>query len=131
MRHTRYAKGFHRGSKTGPNKTEAAYGAYLALRERAGEISGVQFESLTLKIGPDVRYTPDYICMSADGVIECHEVKAGRIVRGNDKNGNPTAKAKALTEDASRIKIRVAAEKFPFRFVVACLAGGRWHLEQV
>lgn len=122
MRRTRYAKAFHKGHKAGMNKTEQVYEGYLAGLKLAGVIEDFWYEAWSLKIADDTRYTPDFIVLR-DGFIEAHEVKAGKM----DKAG----KFIPLSEDASRIKIRVAAETFPLRFVLACLYKGEWHFKQI
>ena len=52
--------------------------------------------------------------MAADGVIECHEVKG-------------------YWQDDARVKIKVAADQYPFRFVAikarAKKDGGGWAVE--
>jgi len=98
--------------KTGVmNKTEAAYADHLEFRRRAGEVAQVWFEGVTLKLAERCRYTPDFLVMLTDGRIEAHEVKGH-------------------WQDDARVKIKVAAEKFPFRFVavraVAKREGGGW-----
>jgi len=122
MRRTRYAKAFHKGHKAGMNKTEQVYEGYLAGLKLAGVIEDFWYEAWSLKIADDTRYTPDFIVLR-DGFIEAHEVKAGKM----DKAG----KIIPLSEDASRIKIRVAAETFPLRFVLAWLYKGEWHFKQI
>lgn len=93
------------------NKTEAAYMALLEARKRAGEILWYQFEGITLKLADDTRYTPDFFVLMADGSLECHETKG-------------------FWRDDARVKIKVAASMFPFRFVAAKKAkGGGWDLE--
>src|SRR5690606_6467977 len=96
------------------NKTEAAYDAHLAVLERAGEIKWRRFEGVKLRLADSTFYTPDFAVMSADGVIEMHEVKG------------------FWTDDA-RVKIKVAADQYPCRFM-ACKAlpkkaGGGWSRE--
>lgn len=96
------------------NKTEAAYDAHLRLLEGAGEILWRKYEALTLKLAPDTRYTPDFVVMDKDGFLECHEVKG-------------------FWDDKARVKIKVAADKFPFRFIAVKAkpkkAGGGWEVE--
>lgn len=79
------------------NKTEAEYAAFLNLREKAGEIQWWKFEGLKLRLADKTFYTPDFAVMAADGVIECHEVKGH-------------------WQDDARVKIKVAASQYPFRF---------------
>lgn len=81
------------------NKTEAAYAAdALEPRKQAGEIADYWFERFTFKLADDCRYTPDFVVMLANGELECHETKG-------------------YWQDDAKVKIRVAASMFPFRFV--------------
>lgn len=87
------------------NKAEAKYESEVLFpSELQGQIIWHVYEGLTLKLGPDLRYTPDFIVQKVGGEIECHDVKPA------DKHGKP------LIEDAGRVKMITAAEKFPFRF---------------
>jgi len=87
------------------NKTEARYEEeVLTLEYTSGRLLWYSFEGMTFKLGPDLRYTPDFVILRPDGLIECHEIKAGK------KTGDP------LVEDDARVKIIAAAEKFPFSF---------------
>ncbi|THJ32395.1 DUF1064 domain-containing protein [Lampropedia aestuarii] len=101
--------------KTGQmNKTEAAYGAHLALRQHAGEIHWHKFEGLKLRLADNTFYTPDFAVMAADGVMELHEVKG-------------------FWQDDARAKIKIAADMYPFRFIAIKAktkkAGGGWEVE--
>jgi hypothetical protein len=95
------------------NKTEARYAEQLQLRLLAGEVAWFAYEALTLKLAPDTRYTPDFVVMLSDGTLECHEVKG-------------------FFRDDAKVKVKVAAEKFPLRFVVARerpkKLGGGWEV---
>lgn len=97
------------------NQTEAAYGQQLELRKRAGDIQWYRFEGIKLRLGDGVFYTPDFAVMASDGVIEIHEVK-GRW------------------QDDAKVKIKVAAEMYPFRFIAIRKAlkrdGGGWKVEE-
>ncbi|MBA1156909.1 DUF1064 domain-containing protein [Microvirga mediterraneensis] len=101
--------------KTGQmNKTEAAYEAHLRLRQIAGEVVWYKFEPFKLRLADNTFYSPDFGVMLSDGVIECHEVKG-------------------FWQDDARVKIKVAAEQHPFRFIaVKALpkkSGGGWEVE--
>lgn len=86
------------------NKTEAAYAIRLSGRRW-------RFEGVTLKLADDCRYTPDFMVIAEDDVIEFHEVKGH-------------------WRDDARVKIRVAAEKFPmFRFLAATPRKDGWDFE--
>lgn len=106
----RFAKGRTR-TPAGMNKTEAAYCETLRLRQLAGEIDWFKFEGIKLRLADKTFYTPDFAVMASDGVIELHEVKGH-------------------WEDDARVKIKVAAAAFPFRFIGVKKAGTGWSFEQ-
>jgi hypothetical protein len=122
MRRTRYARAYVRQPR-GMNKTEAAYEAYLGGLKVAGTIQFYEYEAVTLRLGKDTRYTPDFLVIAADGTLELHEVKAGKM--------QPDGSVKPLTEDASRAKLMIAAEMFPFRFVRSSYCQGQWYSEVI
>jgi hypothetical protein len=97
------------------NKTEQAYAAYLDVRMLAGEVLWYRFEGLKLRLADSTFYTPDFAVMIANGQLEVHEVKG-------------------FWMDDARIKIKVAAEQYPFRFLAvkarAKKDGGGWLFEE-
>lgn len=97
------------------NKTEQAYAAHLELLHAAGAVVWHRFEGVKLRLADNTFYTPDFAVMAADGVMEMHEVKG------------------FWTDDA-RVKIKVAADQYPFRFMafkaVAKKHGGGWQREE-
>lgn len=110
--HGRFALG---RLKTGErNKTEAAYEETLKLRMHAGEVLWFAFEGVKLRLADLTFYTPDYAVMLSDGTLEMHEVKG-------------------FWQDDARVKIKVAADLFPFRFIAAVPRkkkdGGGWNIE--
>jgi hypothetical protein len=98
------------------NGTEARYAASLEQRKAAGEILWYRFEGLKLRLADNTFYTPDFAVMTSSCAIELHEVKG-------------------YWEDDARVKIKVAAEMYPFRFVavmpVAKKHGGGWSVEEL
>ena len=101
--------------KTGEmNGSEARYANLLELRRRAGEIAWFRFEGLKLRLADNTFFTPDFFVMLTDGTLEAHEVKG-------------------FWEDDARVKIKIAAEMYPFRFVAvtaqAKKLGGGWAAE--
>ncbi len=109
---------FARGKRRTPgsmNKTEAAYAAHLEGLKTLGQVEWYAFEAVTLKLAADCRFTPDFVVMLPNGLIEFHEVKA-------------------FWADDARVKIKVAAEKFPFRFIAVRARpkkhGGGWEEEE-
>ncbi len=102
--------------KTGErNRTEAAYELYLRSLQMAGEVVWYRFEGIKLRLADNTFYTPDFCVMLADGQMEVHEVKG-------------------FWSDDARVKIKIAAEMYPFRFLAikACAKkdGGGWTVEE-
>lgn len=129
MRFTRFARG--RKSVRGQmNKTEERYASHLEQRKLAGEIEWYAYEPWRLRIadGENAFYAPDFGVMLSDGTVECHETKAGTI----DKK---TGQLKTMSEEAARVRIKVAASTHPFRFVLAVerprKAGGGFEVSEV
>jgi len=92
------------------NQTEAAYSRKLELMKAAGEIVWYRFEGLKFRLADNTFYTPDFAVMFAGGLLEAHEVKGH------------------WTDDA-RVKIKVAAEQYPVRFVAVKKRGSGWERE--
>lgn len=96
------------------NKTEQSYGTQLELMKQSGMVLWYRFEGLKLRLADNTFYTPDFAVLADDGVMECHEVKG------------------FWTDDA-RVKIKIAAEMYPFRFkafkVKPKKDGGGWAME--
>lgn len=80
------------------NKTEQAYQDQLEAMKHAGQIVWYMFEAINLRLAKRTHYRPDFLVLLASGEFEVHEVK-GR-----------------WTDDA-RVKIKVAASMYPFRFI--------------
>lgn len=103
-----------RGVRRAPgvmNKTEERYAQRLMLLHRAGEIEWYEFDAIKLRLADKTFYTPDFLVMLASGEIEVHEVKGH-------------------WEDDARVKIKVAASLFPFRFAAYTpTKGGGWERE--
>ena len=96
------------------NGTERKMSEHLEGMKHRGEIIDYRFESVTLKLAKDTRYTPDFMVMMPDGEIQFWEVKG-------------------FWHDDARVKIKVAAALFPFLFVGCRLTpkkrGGGWEFE--
>lgn len=94
------------------NKTEAAYDGHLTCLRREGHVLWHGFECIKLRLADDTFYTPDFAVLVRDLSLEMHEVKG-------------------FWRDDARVKIKVAAETFPFRFkAVSKQAGGLWRFEE-
>lgn len=93
------------------NKTEAAYAEYLAQLQCDGEIVWHRFESVKLKLAEKTHLTVDFFVMTKSGELEAHEVKG-------------------YWEEDARVKVKVAAAMYPFRFLAVQRApGGGWKTE--
>lgn len=79
------------------NNTEMKYASVLEGLKRHGSILWYKFEGIKLRLADNTFYTPDFVVMRDDHVLECHEVKG-------------------FWMDDARVKIKVAADIYPFRF---------------
>ncbi|WP_346236739.1 hypothetical protein ABDK00_014100 [Niabella insulamsoli] len=94
------------------NKTETLYAARLEALKHAGEVVWYLFEPMNLRLADKCFYKVDFLVMVKTGLLEVHEVKGGFI-----------------TDDAL-VKIKTAAEIFPFRFIMAKLVKGEWEVRE-
>jgi hypothetical protein len=94
------------------NATEAAYASHLEWRKRQGEVLWYAFEAIRLRLADKTTLTVDFFVLLADLSLEAHEVKGGHW------------------EDDARVKVKVAAEQFPFRFIAAQKVAAGWKFEQ-
>lgn len=102
--------------KTGEmNKTEAAYDIHLWHLHSDGKVLWHKFEGIKLRLADNTFLTVDFAVMLANGQLEMHEVKG-------------------FWEDDARVKMKVAAELYPFRFIavkpIAKKLGGGWSVEE-
>lgn len=93
------------------NGTERAYEQTLNLRVKSGEVLWYKFEGIRFVLGKRCTYTPDFAVMLPDGTMEIHEVKG-------------------FWRDDARVKIKIAAELFPFRFIAITKKKGKWEVEE-
>lgn len=92
----------------GLNDTEERYRLWLEDRKKAGEIQEYFIQAVTLKLGPDCRYTPDFLVVENDGGLTFVEVKG------------------FMREDAA-VKYRVASGQFPWaQFVLVRRIKWQW-----
>lgn len=95
------------------NGTEQSYALHLQERVAKGEVLWWSFEAIRLRLADKTTLTVDFFVMLASGALEAHELK------GKDKHW----------EDDARVKIKVAAELYPFQFYGVHRAGGEWQYE--
>jgi hypothetical protein len=95
------------------NKTEAAYAAHLEARKARGDVLGWWYEAIKFKLADNTFYTPDFMVLLADMSIDIDETKG-------------------FWRDDARVKIKVAAAMFPFRFrAITKGKGGLWNIEEI
>ena len=98
MKHKHYAVGrLKQGQR---NKLEAAYEMRLQYMQQAGEILWYRFEGMKFRLADNTFYTPDFNILLPDGAMEMHDTKG----------------SKAIFSDDAKVKIKVAAAMYPFRF---------------
>ena len=89
------------------NGLERRYADRLEVCKQRGEIAQFWFEGMKLRLADKCWFSVDFMVQLIDGTIELHECKA---LWSNGKHSG---------YDDSRIKIRVVAETYPFRLVLA------------
>ena len=93
------------------NKTEAQYELHLKSLLQQGDILWYKFEGIKFRLADSCFYNPDFAVMQKDGTMEIHEVKG-------------------FWRDDAKVKIKVASELYPFRFIAihkkAKKDGGGW-----
>ena len=94
------------------NKTEEKYSNYLENLKRAGEIIWYSFDAINLRLADKCFYKVDFFVLLKNGELEAHEVKGG------------------FFEDDALVKIKTAAEKFPFRFISVRIVKGNWEVRE-
>jgi hypothetical protein len=103
------------------NRTEAAYALCL---DGDPTVAGWIYEGIKLRLADGCFYTPDFAVCRTNGDLELHEVKAAKKMSANRDQ---------TFKEAARVRIKVAAERYPwFRFVVARPSGpNAWAREEV
>ena len=102
--------------KTGVmNKTEAEYAEHLEWQKIDRKILWYKFEGIKFKLADNTTYNPDFAVMLDDGTMQIHEVKGFWL-------------------DDARVKIKVAADMYPFEFIAVKKKtkkdGGGWEYEK-
>jgi hypothetical protein len=94
----------------GMNKLEANYSRYLDAQKQVGRIIWWGFEKIRLRLAEGAWFKADFFVVKADGAMEVHEVKG-------------------FWREAARLRIKVAADNFPFKFIAVTHEKGRWCYE--
>jgi hypothetical protein len=97
------------------NATESKYEEHLKQLMIAGDVLWYKFEGIKYRLADNTFYTPDFAVMLSSGQLEAHEVKG-------------------YWQDDAKVKIKVASELYPIRFVAikvkAKKDGGGWEIEE-
>lgn len=92
------------------NRTEEAYRNHLEMMKKAGHILWYSFEGMKFKLGKACFYTPDFMVLTRDHILQAHEVKG-------------------FWEDDARVKIKAAADKYPVEFMGVQWKKNEWIYE--
>lgn len=93
------------------SKLEYEYSLYLTALKSRGEILWWRYEGISIKLADGAKYTPDFAVVNSAGELEFHETKGH-------------------WREAARVRIRVAAELNPFRFVAITRGSQGWQREE-
>lgn len=101
------------------NATEQKFANYLRTLEITGEVLWWKHEGIKLQLADRTTLTVDFNVMHADGLLVMVDVKG----------------AKAIIEEDAKVKLKVAAEAYPFVFKYAFPRqkkdGGGWIFEEI
>ena len=102
---------FPRHKRGEMNKTEARFAQHLELLQRAGEVLWWKFEHIKLRLADATFYDVDFFAVNSDSELVAYEVKG-------------------FWRDDAKVKIKVAQEIYPFKFIaVTEIKGGGWKEE--
>lgn len=93
------------------NKTEKHYQDLLEVKKHNGEVLWYLFEPMNLRLADNCYYKIDFLVLKSDMTLEAVDVKG------------------FWTDDAL-VKIKAAAERFPFKFIGAMLKKGDWEIRE-
>lgn len=96
----------------GMNGTELAYSQYLEQQRRVKRIQWWAYESVKLRLADGTWFTCDFMVIAADGTVEMHEVKG-------------------FMREAARVRLNVAADRFPFVFKLVRLEHQQWEITEI
>jgi hypothetical protein len=105
------AKGIDR-TNGGMNRLESRYAAVLDARKSAGEIRNYWWDCINLRIGANCFYRTDFLVMASDCTLELHETKG-------------------FMRDDALVKLKIVADKFPFRVYVVRWVENEWEMRDM
>lgn len=104
--------------KTGQmNKTEERFAQMLELERHAGKVQWWKFEAIKLMLAKNTSITVDFGVLPDTGILTMIDVKG----------------SKAMVTDDARVKMKVAAEMYPFvfKFAYPRAKGEGWEIEEI
>ena len=104
--------------KTGQmNKTEERFAQMLELERHAGKVQWWKFEGIKLMLAKNTSITVDFGVLPDTGILTMIDVKG----------------SKAMVTDDARVKMKLAAELYPFVFKLAYprAKGEGWDIEEI
>lgn len=130
----RFARGHRRPPAPGMNKEERAFAAHLQEELLAGRLRWVsEHEPQRLRLAEKCFYTPDFVALAEDDVIDIYDVKGRKIIKEKDESGRVISERETYwAEEDAKLKVRLAAAlAFPFYrfFIVWPLRDGTWARE--
>ncbi len=110
------ARGNTKPRVRGMNKTESEYSRHLETEKQAGRISAYWYEPWKIRIADNCTWTPDFVVIDCDGMIEWHDTKSW------------WAKAKKVgIEEDALIKMKSIADIYPqFKVLATWKRDGVW-----
>lgn len=100
----------------GLNAMEQRYADHLEAERVAGRVLSWLPHPMSLRLAKGTHYEPDFLVVLPDLALEIHEVKG-------------------FMHAAGQAKLKIAAERFPFRFLLVkrrlVRDGGGWELTEV
>jgi len=95
------------------NKLEKAYSERLELLRLAGEIDRWDYQPCKWRLADKTYYTPDFLIIRNDGIVEFHETKG-------------------FMRDDAAVKIKAVAERYPyFVFVLVKQIKREWTFDVI
>jgi hypothetical protein len=108
-----FGKGRFKRKKAGTmNGLEAAYAKNLTTQQQAGLIEKYWFESFKIRLADKTWFTPDFLVLTKEGFLEFHETKGFMM-------------------DDANVKLKVAAESWPFKFILVKKLKGEWEFKEI
>lgn len=97
--------------EAGMNGLEGEYAQHLDLLKHAGQVIWWRYAPMRLRLADGSYYKPDFGVLNCDCLFELHETKG-------------------FWREAARVRIKVAAGLFPFKFIAITKKNGAWEREE-